>query len=167
MSIPVASEKKLLSAEEFEAVKATHHPAISELTLEALRSAKNELGERREKLRARLVENRRARVRRTSRETAQGSAAPPLARQKQVFAKALRRVNHELHRREAIEAKSRPALAGSPPQAKPMKAARKVSPSAPKDGPAAKPQQARPAARRPEAKAKGEGKGQRTAKKEG
>ena len=163
MSIPVASEKKLLSPEEFEAVKATHHPAISELALEALRSAKHDLGERREKLRARLVESRRARVRRTSRETPQGGAEPPLARQKQVLAKALRRVNHELRRREELEARSRPA-AVSRARVKPTKAAPKASASRPKEASAAKPARGRTA--KP-GETKSEGKGRKTSKQEG
>lgn len=164
MSIPVASEKKLLSPEEFEVVKATHHPAISELTLEALRSAKHDLGERREKLRTRLVESRRARVRRLAREASQRGAEPPLARQKQVLAKALRRVNHELHRREELEARSRHAPAGSRPQAKPTKAASKASASRSKDASAATPVRGRTG--KP-SEAKGEAKRRKTSKQEG
>ncbi|MBV9519118.1 MAG: hypothetical protein JO068_13460 [Hyphomicrobiales bacterium] len=108
MSIPVASEKKLLATEDFEAVKVTHHPAILSLSLEALQSAKRDLGERREKLRLILVENRRARVRRTAREAASKRDEAQAGRRKQVFAKALRRLNHELSRREEAEARARP-----------------------------------------------------------
>jgi hypothetical protein len=166
MSIPVASEKKLLAPEEFEVVKATHHPAISELTLEALRSAKDDLGERREKLRARLVESRRARMRRTARETPQGAGEPAVARRKQVFAKALRRVNHELHRRE--EAKARPVAVGPRPGPKLGKAAPtpKAAASASKDVSAVKTSRGRVAKGQP-SEAKGEAKGRKASKKEG
>ena len=68
MSIPVAVEKKLLTPEDFEAVKVTHHPAISDLSLESLKSATHDLGERRENLRVIRVESRRGRGRRTARE---------------------------------------------------------------------------------------------------
>ena len=117
MSIPVAAEKKLLTPEDFEAVKVTHHPAISDLSLESLKSAKHDLGERREKLRAILVESRRARVRRTTRDASAKGDEAQVGRRKQVFAKALRRVNHELHRREEVEARARPAPADSRPRA--------------------------------------------------
>ena len=108
MSIPIASEKKLLTPEDFEAVKVTHHPAISSLSLEVLKSAKHDLGERREKLRVILVENRRARVRRTVREASSKGDEAQVGRRKQVFSKALRRLNHELRRREEVEARAGP-----------------------------------------------------------
>jgi hypothetical protein len=165
MSIPVAGERSLLSPEEFEAVKVTHHPAISDLTLEALRSAKHDLSASREKLRARLVETRRARVRRTARETPP-STEPPLARRKQVFAKALRRVNHELHRREEAEAKLRPAPASPRPEPKPRKAAPKASDSRSKEASPAKPARGRAAKAKP-SELKSGAKGRKTSKKEG
>lgn len=138
MSIPVARERSLLSPAEFEVVKATHHPAISSLSLEALRSAKRDLSETGEKLRARLVEERRARVRRTARE-ASPSTEPPLARRKQVFAKALRRLNHELHRREEAAAKVRAAPAGARAEPQSKKAPVTAVDSPPKAASDAKP----------------------------
>jgi hypothetical protein len=167
MSIPVASERKLLTSEDFEAVKATHHPAISDLDLEALQSAKRDLGERREKLRARLVESRRARVRRTP--SASPSSEPQLARRTQVFAKALRRVNHELHRREEAEAKVTAIPVSPRPEPKAIRAPQKAAASAPKDTSTAKPSRVRTAKARPDeshGEAKGEAKGRKGPKKE-
>ena len=131
MSIPVAAEKKLLTPEDFEAVKVTHHPAISDLSLESLKSAKHDLGERREKLRAILVEGRRARVRRTTRDASAKGDEAQVGRRKQVFAKALRRVNHELHRREEVEARARPAPADSGPSPNRGRRLRRLRPPLP------------------------------------
>jgi hypothetical protein len=181
MSIPIASEKKLLTPEDFEAVKVTHHPAISSLSLEVLKSAKHDLGERREKLRVILVENRRARVRRTVREASSKGDEAQVGRRKQVFSKALRRLNHELRRREEVEARAWPAPAGSRPQTQPRKAAAKASASLHKEASPAKPARGRTAKAKPseakpseakssEAKpseARGEAKRRKASKKEG
>jgi len=166
MSISVAAEKKLLAPEEFEAVKATHHPAILSLSLEALQSAKRDLGERREKLRVHLVETRRARVRRTA--GASPSGEPRLARRKQVFAKALRRLNQELSRREEAEGKARTAPGVPRPEPKTGKANLKpVSAPVPQEPTAAKPARARTAKPKP-SEDKGEAKARKaTPKKEG
>jgi hypothetical protein len=117
MSIPIASEKSLLSQEEFEVVKATHRPAISGMSLEALESARSDLRERREKTRA-LVQDSRRRVRtkRGSSETSPGAKEPPAGRRKQVFAQALKRLNHELSRREAATARAVPSDAPRVPR---------------------------------------------------
>jgi hypothetical protein len=168
VSIPVAAEKKLLTPEDFEAVKVTHHPAISDLSLESLKSAKHDLGERREKLRAILVEGRRARVRRTTRDASAKGDEAQVGRRKQVFAKALRRVNHELHRREEVEARARHAPADSRPEPKPRKAVAKASASAPspKEAAPARPARGRAAKAEP-GEARGGAKGRKASKKEG
>ena len=167
MSIPVAAEKKLLTPQDFEAVKVTHHPAISDLSLESLKSAKHDLGERREKLRVILVESRRARVRRTTRDASSKGDEAQVGRRKQVFSKALRRVNHELHRREEVEARARPAPAGSRPETKPRKAAAKASPPLrPKEASPARPARGRAAKAEP-GEARGGAKGRKASKKEG
>jgi hypothetical protein len=120
MSIPVASEKALLTDEEFDVVRATHHPAISRMSLEALHSAKSDLRERREKTRALLRERRgRARSRSGATEPSPEAKSPPAAKRKQVFAQALKRVNHELHRRnEPAHIAANNALAAPPTQRK-------------------------------------------------
>jgi hypothetical protein len=166
VSIPVAAEKKLLTPEDFEAVKVTHHPAISDLSLESLKSARHDLGERREKLRVILVESRRARVRRTAREASSKGDEAQVGWRKQVFSKALRRLNHELHRREEVEARARPAPAGPRPENKPRKAPARASASAPKEASPAKPARGRTAKAKP-SEARGEAKGLKALKKEG
>jgi hypothetical protein len=166
VSIPVAAEKKLLTPEDFEAVKVTHHPAISDLSLESLKSARHDLGERREKLRVILVESRRARERRTAREASSKGDEAQVGRRKQVFSKALRRLNHELHRREEVEARARPAPAGPRPENKPRKAAARASASAPKEASPAKLARGRTAKAKP-SEARGEAKGLKALKKEG
>ena len=142
MSIPVAAEKKLLAPEDFEAVKVTHHPAIEEMSLEALQTAKRELGERREKLRMILLESRKARVRRTAREASSQDDESQVGRRKQVFAKALRRVNHELERRRDAEARAHPQAEQARAEPKPRKAKASIGASARKESAAEKPARA-------------------------
>jgi hypothetical protein len=170
VSIPVAAEKKLLTPEDFEAVKVTHHPAISDLSLESLKSARHDLGERREKLRVILVESRRARVRRTASEASSKGDEAQVGWRKQVFSKALRRLNHELHRREEVEARARPASTGPRPETQPRKAAAKANASAPKEASPAKPARGRTAKAKPSEaprEASSEAKGRKASKKEG
>jgi hypothetical protein len=107
MSIPIASEKSLLTHEEFEAVKATHHPAVSGMSVEALQSAQRDLRQRREKTRTLVRQNRRqAQAKRGAREASPGAEEPRASRRKQVFAQALKRINHELERRRVAAARA-------------------------------------------------------------
>jgi DnaJ-domain-containing protein 1 len=107
MSISIASEKSLLSHDEFEAVKPTHHPAIASLALEVLQAAQRDLRQRRDKTRSISRQNRRrAQSRRGAREVAPAGEEAHAGKRKQVFAQALKRVNHELQRRQELAARA-------------------------------------------------------------
>ncbi|SEE39642.1 hypothetical protein SAMN05519104_5987 [Rhizobiales bacterium GAS188] len=106
MSISIASEKSLLSHDEFEAIKPTHHPAISSLSVEILQEAQRDLRQRRDKTRTVARQNRRrAQSRRGAREVVPAGEEAHAGKRKQVFAQALKRVNHELQRRHEVAAR--------------------------------------------------------------
>jgi hypothetical protein len=106
MSISIASEKSLLTHDEFEAVKPTHHPEIASLAVEALQEAQRDLRQRRDKTRTIARQNRRrAQSRRGAREVAAAGEEAHAGKRKQVFAQALKRVNHELQRRREVAAR--------------------------------------------------------------
>jgi hypothetical protein len=104
MSISIATERSLLNHEEFEAIKATHYPFISNLSAEELRSAARDLRQHRDKAQT-IARNRRREMR--------GKADPrgesPVRhdahawQRKQVFVQAVKRLNRELSRLNAAE----------------------------------------------------------------
>ena len=107
MSTSSKLERKVLTNDEFEAVRVTHHPAIYELDAKELQALRVRLREMHGK--ARTLTRHKARVGR-------GKAAPrgksfpgtpeqPL-RRKQLIAAALKRVNKELGRLQALEART-------------------------------------------------------------
>jgi hypothetical protein len=110
MSIPIATERRLLSHDEFEVVRATHYPFISRLSAQELRSAGRDLRQHRDKAQT-IARQRRREMR--------GKAAPRGAspatddahamKRKQVFAHAVKRLNRELSRLETAE-RQRPSL---------------------------------------------------------
>jgi hypothetical protein len=107
MSIPIATERSLLSHDEFEAIKATHYPAISGLSAEELRSTLRDIRQRRDK--ARTIARQQRRELRGKSEPRGNSPArddTQAMRRKQVFAQAVKRLNRELGRLE--EAEERP-----------------------------------------------------------
>jgi hypothetical protein len=107
MSVPCAFERSLLSHDEYETIRLTHHPAIYEVEpadLEAMRS------------RLRKMRNREQTLGRQKRREAHGkgekrgasfpgTAERPLQR-KQVFAAALKRVNKEIDRIRNLAART-------------------------------------------------------------
>jgi hypothetical protein len=107
MSLPCKTERSLLSHEEFETVRVTHHPAIYELTPAQLRTVLVRLREMRDK--ERTLARQRQREFRSKAEPRGGSFAgtveKPLQR-KQIFASAKKRVNKELKRVRGLEARS-------------------------------------------------------------
>jgi hypothetical protein len=99
MAISCKSESKLLSHEELQTVRATHHPAIYESDLKELRTIQGRLRTERAKLRTLI--NRSSRVHRGKPDPHEDNRQPHgehLLKRKQVFAKALRRVNNEIKR---------------------------------------------------------------------
>jgi hypothetical protein len=99
MSVPIATEERMLTAAEFEMVKQTHYPAIAELSRDELADAARRLRDYRDK--ARDVGHRQ---RREMRGKADARGARPArdntgtTMKKQIFASALKRVNRELGR---------------------------------------------------------------------
>ena len=99
MSIPISTEKRMLTATEFEVVEQSHYPAIMELPKEELSDILKLLREFRNKARDRAHQQRRE---------MRGKSAPRAAvaagdnsgteRKREIFASALKRVNRELSR---------------------------------------------------------------------
>ena len=98
MSTSIADERRLLANEEYEPVARSHYPALAGLKREELVELVRWLRERRGKFRGQ-VEHRR-RVRRGKADARTAAAEPPsergVAAKKQVFARALKRVNNRL-----------------------------------------------------------------------
>lgn len=107
MSVPISTEKRMLTEPEFEVVQQTHYPDIARLSKGELADAAKRLREYRNKARD---------VARQQRREMRGKAAPRGARpaadntgttmKKQIFSDALGRVNNELRRLEREEART-------------------------------------------------------------
>jgi hypothetical protein len=99
MSVSYKFERSLLSHEEHEVLRLTHHPAIYDHDLEGLKALRVRLRQLRDK--ERTLARQKQRERRGKSEPRGGSfpgtVEQPLHR-KQVFAAALKRVNKELGR---------------------------------------------------------------------
>ena len=94
MATSIAAERRLLG-DDFATVAPSHYPALSDLPAEEVLALARALREQRDRLRGMVHANRRARRGKgEARATAGNDAA--LARRKQVFAAALKRVNHRL-----------------------------------------------------------------------
>ena len=105
MSIPCKTERSQLSHEEFETIRASHHPAIYDLTGQELRALKLRLREQRDRART-LARQRRREIRGKAEPRGKGfpgTVEQPL-RRKQIFATALKRVNNEIDRLRKLEA---------------------------------------------------------------
>jgi hypothetical protein len=107
MSIASKAELSVLSHEEQEMVRPTHHPAIYQLDGETLRALQRRLREQRGKMRSFVRQKRRES---RGKAEARGASFPGDAeqprRRKQVFAAALKRVAKELARLRALEART-------------------------------------------------------------
>jgi hypothetical protein len=99
MSIPCKFERSLLSYEEYETVRASHHPAIHELAPDALHALRLRLRTMRDKERTLARQKRREALGKAEPRGGSfpGTAEQPLLR-KQVFAGAVKRVNKEFSR---------------------------------------------------------------------
>ena len=105
MSVPCKFERSLLSHDEYEAIRLTHHPVIYELDGTQLRATQLRLRTMRDKERT-LARQKRREVRGKA-ETRGGSfpgTAERPSQRKQVFASALKRVNKEISRLRKLEA---------------------------------------------------------------
>jgi len=106
MSIPCKSEGSVLSHEELEMVRATHHPAIYSLDGKGLHALQSRLREQRSKTRT-LARQKQREMRGKADQRGRsfpGTAEQPL--RKQVFANALKRVNKEIDRLRKFEART-------------------------------------------------------------
>lgn len=105
MSINCKFERSLLSHDEYEAVRVTHHPAIYDLDGTQLRATKLRLRTMREKERT-LARQKQGEMR--GKADARGGSFPGTAerpsQRKRVFASALKRVNKEISRLGKLEA---------------------------------------------------------------
>jgi hypothetical protein len=107
MSVPCKFERSLLSHEEYEAIRLTHHPAIYEVEAAELEAMRPRLRKMRDKERT-LGRQKRHEVR--GKKEARGASFPGTAehssQRKQVFAAALKRVNRELSRLHNLAART-------------------------------------------------------------
>ena len=103
MSIPIKTEQSLVSHAEFEILRGTHHPAIYQNDVAALKSLQTQLRDMLGKERT-LARQKRREMR--GKAEARGKSFPGTAeqaqRRKQVFAGALKRVNRELDRLQKL-----------------------------------------------------------------
>jgi len=99
MSVPCKSERSLLSHEEYEMIRLTHHPAIYDVEAAELEAMRPRLRKMRDKERTLGRQKRReGRGKAEARGASFPGSAEHASRRKQVFAAALKRVNRELSR---------------------------------------------------------------------
>ena len=107
MSIPCKFERSLLSHEEYETIRLTHHPAIYGVEVAELEAMRPRLRKMHDK--ERTFHRQRRRERRGKAET-RGASFPGTAEhaseRKQVFAAALKRLNKELKRLRDLTART-------------------------------------------------------------
>jgi hypothetical protein len=107
MSVPCKFERSLLSHDEYETIRLTHHPAIYDVEPTELEAMRSRLHKMRDKERT-LSRQKQREVRGKSEERGgsfPGTAERPSQR-KQVFAAALKRVNKELERLHNLAART-------------------------------------------------------------
>ncbi len=107
MSVPCKFERSLLSHEENETIRLTHHPAIYEVEVVELEAMRPRLRQMRDKERT-LGQHKRRETR--GKAEPRGASFPGTAthasHRKQVFAAALKRVNAELRRLHNLAART-------------------------------------------------------------
>lgn len=107
MSIPCKRERALLSHDEYETIRLTHHPAIYDVEPPELEALQSRLRKMRGKEQT-LSRHKRREARRKG--EARGASFPGTAerpaQRKRVFAAALKRVNKELERLHGLEART-------------------------------------------------------------
>jgi hypothetical protein len=107
MSVPCKFERSLLSHEEYETIRLTHHPAIYDVEVAELEAIRPRLRKMRDKERTLGRQKRRER---RGKAEARGASFPGTAEhaseRKQVFAAALKRLNNELRRLHNLAART-------------------------------------------------------------
>ena len=107
MSVPCRSERSLLSYDEYEVVRLTHHPAIYDVNAEELPALRVRLRTMRDKEQTLARQKRReARGKAEPRGGSFPASAETPSRRRQVFAGALKRVNKEFARIRELEARA-------------------------------------------------------------
>jgi len=109
MSTSIADERRLLAGSEYDGVAKSHYPALHGVPREELVTLARWLREQRAKHRGAIEHRRRVRRGKTEpRNTAAETASERgLAAKKQVFARALKRVNARLHHLQRADAVDR------------------------------------------------------------
>jgi hypothetical protein len=107
MSVPCKFERSLLSHEEYEAIRLTHHPAIYDIEVAELEAMRPRLRKMRDKERTQSRQKRReGRGKGEARGASFPGTAERASERKQVFAAALKRVNNELRRLHNLAART-------------------------------------------------------------
>lgn len=107
MSIPCKFERSLLSHEEYETIRLTHHPAIYEVEMAELEAMRARLRKMRDKERTHgRQKQREVRGKAEARGASFPGTAAHASERKQVFAAALKRVNTELRRLHNLAART-------------------------------------------------------------
>lgn len=107
MSVPCRFERSLLSHEENETIRLTHHPAIYEVEVAELEAMRPRLRKMRDKERTLgRHKQRETRGKAEPRGTSFPGTAQHSSERKQVFAAALKRVNAELRRLHNLAART-------------------------------------------------------------
>jgi hypothetical protein len=107
MSVPCKFERSLLSHEEYETIRLTHHPAIYDVEVAELEAMRPRLRKMRDKERTLGRQKRREeRGKAEARGTSFPGSAEHATERKQLFAAALKRVNTELRRLHNLAART-------------------------------------------------------------
>ena len=105
MSVPCKFERSLLSHDEYETIRLTHHPAIYDVEPAELEAIRSRLRKMRAKEQTLSRQKRRGGKRDARGASFPGTAERPSQR-KQVFAAALKRINKELERLHHLAART-------------------------------------------------------------
>ena len=107
MSVPCKFERSLLSHDEYETIRLTHHPRIHEVEPAELEAIRSRLRKMRDKEQTLSRQKRReARGKSGGRGASFPGTAERPSQRKQVFAAALKRVNKELERLHNLAART-------------------------------------------------------------
>ena len=107
MSVPCKFERSILSHDEYETIRPTHHPTIYEVEPAELEAIRSRLRKMRDKEQTLSRQKRReARGKSGGRGASFPGTAERPSRRKQVFAAALKRVNKELERLHNLAART-------------------------------------------------------------
>jgi hypothetical protein len=107
MSVPCKFERSVLSHDEYETIRLTHHPAIYDVEPAELEAIRSRLRKMRAKEQTLSRQKRReARGKRQARGASFPGTAERPSQRKQVFAAALKRINKELERFHNLAART-------------------------------------------------------------